>query len=77
MWSGTKQSGKKSQLSRITMRQLQADVSIVEHARRIAADLLLNIGSNAAVKATLLASGIMVLQEGQALPVARYGISGM
>lgn len=77
MWSGTKQSGKKSQLSKITMRQLEADDRIVEHARYIAAELLLSISSNTAVKAALLASGIMELKEGETLPVARFGISGM
>ncbi len=59
------------------MRQLEADDRIVEHARLIAAQLLRSIGTNAAVKAALLASGIMELREGHTLPVTRHGISGM
>jgi putative ubiquitin-RnfH superfamily antitoxin RatB of RatAB toxin-antitoxin module len=59
------------------MRQLQADPRIMEHARLAAAQLLLNVSQDTAVKAALLASGIMELRSGQQLPVARYGISGM
>jgi hypothetical protein len=61
----------------ITRRQLKADPHIVEHARLAAAQLLLHISKDTAVKAALLACGIMELRPGQKLPVARYGISGM
>ena len=59
------------------MRELEKDMDMVVDARMAAAELLLTIGKNPAVKAALLAYGIMQLKEGQKLPVARYGISGM
>lgn len=59
------------------MRQLQADPHIMEHARLVAAQLLLGVSQDTALKAAVLASGIMELRKGQKLPVARYGISGM
>lgn len=59
------------------MRQLQADPNIMDHARLVAAQLLLGVSQDTALKAALLASGIMELRTGQKLPVARYGISGM
>jgi hypothetical protein len=77
LWSGTKQSGKNSQLTAITRRQLEADLNIVHHARYAAAKMLLTISSNHVLKQALLAYGIMVLQDGQKLPVVRDGISGM
>lgn len=77
LWSGTKQSGKQSHLSAITMRQLQADPHIMEHARMAAAEMIRTIGQNPQLKAALLAYGFMFVPEGETMAVARYGVSGM
>jgi hypothetical protein len=50
---------------------------ILQHARLAAAKQQLHISKDTAVKAALLACGIMELRPGQKLPVARYGISAM
>lgn len=59
------------------MQQLDAEPHIIHHARWEAAQLLSTLGSNLTLKAALLAYGIMELREGQQMPVARYGISGI
>eukprot|EP00775_Hariotina_reticulata_P012580 gene12580-12710_t len=75
LW-GTKQSGKSSIFSSLTWQQLQREPQLLEHARAAAAELLPSLGHTPALKAALLAYGLMSLREGGP-PVLRDGVSGV
>jgi hypothetical protein len=77
LWSGTKQSGRASHISAITRRELTAQPLLIEHARCAAAQALLALGRSPALKAALLASGLMELRGAGEAPVLREGVSGV
>jgi RecG-like helicase len=75
LW-GTKQSGKSSVFTSLTWQQLQQEPQLLEHARAAAAELLPSLGHTPALKAALLAYGLMSLQQ-DGPPVLRDGVSGV